>query len=542
MDELLKLYQETLTSGIDYTISYGLTDRVKDELLDNLFEVGYAIREVKKSDFTQETIDKDKFIYFQIDTSLYLRLKNEEKAEPLFLDTEYGTHYLMEEGTNSIIICMHYSEMANMLNISDGVSPKEAETIFNNSMVKCVEEIKKKHLKIHDYGIKYQDYFLKNTESQKFNTLIYNLPIKIKEYVPELQKELSIDILKYIKSNNPESLDFKVDITGSRFFYDKETTTATVEISLSISNIVDNVFKRINILNKELELGKYTFSYEFSKDELDKIKSIVEKTFNDTFASKAHRKNTATITKDSSELTATIYYITPQIKKKTNIIGDEKEFELLVKNIVDFCKQGTFLKNPNESKIFKQFFTFKKPTNGVFKIVYNEKLPTKRIELSLGSNGVAITSVGDSVKEYLDKKNISLDKCQYIKGDSDSLSLDGFITLINGLAPRVIWTGILGFYDGRTTFASATKKSEKLVSGGGNPKVESIRSKYSLPKEVTILPDKEIVGVFHGIPELKGSSDKMILMFGINGGNPIFIAKQDVIDNKEEFIKHGFKD
>ena len=149
--------------------------------------------------------------------------------------------------------------------------------------------------------------------------------------------------------------------------------------------------------------------------------------------------------------------------------------------------------------------------------------------------------MGENVSKYLEKNNFKVDELTYLKGKPSPLSLDAMITIMNGLSKQIVWEGILGFYDGRTTLKSATEKAEKAIQDA-NPEIEAIRKKYNLPKTVNITPNSEIIGEFHGMPILKGSTDTMVVIFGLNGSNSVFVSKEEILRNKEEFKAFGFKE
>lgn len=538
---LLELYQQTLKKTIDFTITYDLLHDVKIKLLNSLLEVGYTIVDFHKPIITEEDKEKNLNVYTSIDTSLYLRLKTGE-LEPLFLDGEFGTHYMMDEGTNSVVISLKYNDLCELLKISPESNIKDVQTIFNNEFVKAVEETKKQALTFNNYKIIFINKFLKNTETMTFSNMLKRLPLDFKSKLPELKTEVNKEIANYLKNNQVVSTDFKVDIIKTKFDYDVNNKVGIVNLGLIISNIVDNKFKKIAITDLDLELGEYQFEYEFSPDEINQVNSLLTTTFNNIFHEKTNQIDILKIQiSPEKTIDGKVYYITPEIKKNMEIVGDELELQKLITNIINFCKSGAFLRDKKYSKNYKSFFKLSKNKDGYLRIITNANNPDNLVELGLGSNGITILNMGENVSKYLEKNNFKVDELTYLKGKASPLSLDAMITIMNGLSKQIVWDGILGFYDGRTTLKSATEKAEKAIQDA-NPEIEAIRKKYNLPKTVNITPNSEIIGEFHGIPVLKGSSDNMLLIFGLNGSNNVFVSKEEILKNKEEFKAYGFKD
>lgn len=538
---ILDIYQKTLRKTIDFTITYDVLHDVKMKLLNSLLEVGYSIVDFHKPEITEEIKSKNQNVYASIDTSLYLRL-SDGKLEPLFLDGEDGTHFMMDEGTNSVVVSLQYEDLCKELGISKDSDIKTVETMFNNAFVKAVEDTKKEALNFNSYKIIYMKNFLKNTETVSFSNMLKKLPLDFKTKLPELKNLVNSEIIKYLKSHDTNSVDFKVDIVKTNFEYDKDNKKGILELGLVISNIIDNKMKKIAITDYSLELGSYNFEYNFSEDESKRINDLLKKTFNDLLKEKSNQIDSLEIEISPNETkSGKVYYITPEIKRNLEIVGDESELKELVTNIFNFCKSGAFLRDSKYIKNYKTFFKLSENKNGYLKIITNANSKENFIELALGANGITILNVGGNVKTYLEKNNIDVNNITYLKGKPSALSLDAIITIMNGLSKQIVWEGILGFYDGRTTLKSATEKAEKLISES-NPAVEKIRKKYKLPRNVNINPDIEIVGDFHGIPMLKGSSEDMIVIFGLNGSNSVFISKEEILNNKEEFKAYGFKE
>lgn len=538
---LLELYQQTLKKTIDFTITYDVLHDVKMKLLNSLLEVGYTIVDFHKPIITEEDKEKNLNVYTSIDTSLYLRLKTGE-LEPLFLDGEFGTHYMMDEGTNSVVISLKYNDLCELLKISPESNIKDVETRFNNEFVKAVEETKNKALTFNNYKIIFINKFLKNTETMSFSNMLKRLPLDFKSKLPELKTEVNKEISNYLKNNQVVSTDFKVDIIKTKFDYDVNNKVGSVNLGLIISNIVDNKFKKIAITDLDLELGEYQFEYEFSPDEIKQVDSMLTTTFNNLLHEKTNQIDILKIQiSPEKTIDGKVYYITPEIKKNLEIVGDELELKELITNIINFCKSGAFLRDKKYSKTYKSFFKLSENKNGYLRIITNANNPDNLVELGLGSNGITILNMGENVSKYLEKNNFKVDELTYLKGKPSPLSLDAMITIMNGLSKQIVWEGILGFYDGRTTLKSATEKAEKAIQDA-NPEIEAIRKKYNLPKTVNITPNSEIIGEFHGMPILKGSTDTMVVIFGLNGSNSVFVSKEEILRNKEEFKAFGFKE
>lgn len=535
------IYKNTLKKTIDFTITYDVLHDVKMKLLNSLLEVGYTVVDFHSPKITEEDKEKNMNVYASIDTSLYLRLSNGE-LEPLFLDGADGTHFMMDEGTNSVVISLKYEDLCKELGLSTDSDVKVVETKFNNEFVKAVEDTKKEALNFNSYKIIYMRNFLKNTETVSFSNMMKRLPLDFKSKLPELKSAVNTEIVKYMKTNQTPSADFKADIVKTNFSYDKDIKKGVLEVGLVISNIIDGKMKKIAITDYELELGEYDFEYDFSDDELKNINDLLTKTFNDLLKEKSNQIDNIEIeVSPDKSLSGKVYYITPEIKKNLEIVGDESELKDLINNILNFCKSGAFLRDKRYAKNYNSFFKLSENKNGYLKITTNANSKESFIELALGSNGITILNVGDSVRAYLEKNKMDVNNLTYLKGKPTSLTLDAMITIMNGLSKQIVWEGILGFYDGRTTLKSATEKAEKSIADA-NPKVEAIRKKYKLPKNVNINPDSEIVGEFYGMPILKGSSETMIVIFGLNGSNSIFVSKEEVLNNKEEFKAFGFKE
>lgn len=535
------IYKNTLKKTIDFTITYDVLHDVKMKLLNSLLEVGYTVVDFHSPKITEEDKEKNMNVYASIDTSLYLRLSNGE-LEPLFLDGADGTHFMMDEGTNSVVVSLKYEDLCKELGLSTDSDVKVVETKFNNEFVKAVEDTKKEALNFNSYKIIYMRNFLKNTETVSFSNMMKRLPLDFKSKLPELKSAVNTEIVKYMKTNQTPSADFKADIVKTNFSYDKDIKKGVLEVGLVISNIIDGKMKKIAITDYELELGEYDFEYDFSDDELKNINDLLTKTFNDLLKEKSNQIDNIEIEVSSDKsLSGKVYYITPEIKKNLEIVGDESELKDLINNILTFCKSGAFLRDRRYAKNYNSFFKLSENKNGYLKITTNANSKESFIELALGSNGITILNVGDSVRAYLEKNKMDVNNLTYLKGKPTSLTLDAMITIMNGLSKQIVWEGILGFYDGRTTLKSATEKAEKSIADA-NPKVEAIRKKYKLPKNVNINPDSEIVGEFYGMPILKGSSETMIVIFGLNGSNSIFVSKEEVLNNKEEFKAFGFKE
>lgn len=538
---LLELYQQTLKKTIDFTITYDVLHDVKMKLLNSLLEVGYTIVDFHKPIITEEDKEKNLNVYTSIDTSLYLRLKTGE-LEPLFLDGEFGTHYMMDEGTNSVVISLKYNDLCELLKISPESNIKDVETRFNNEFVKAVEETKNQALTFNNYKIIFINKFLKNTETMSFSNMLKRLPLDFKSKLPELKTEVNKEISNYLKNNQVVSTDFKVDIIKTKFDYDVNNKVGSVNLGLIISNIVDNKFKKIAITDLDLELGEYQFEYEFSPDEIKQVDSMLTTTFNNLLHEKTNQIDILKIQiSPEKTIDGKVYYITPEIKKNLEIVGDELELKELITNIINFCKSGAFLRDKKYSKTYKSFFKLSENKNGYLRIITNANNPDNLVELGLGSNGITILNMGENVSKYLEKNNFKVDELTYLKGKPSPLSLDAMITIMNGLSKQIVWEGILGFYDGRTTLKSATEKAEKAIQDA-NPEIEAIRKKYNLPKTVNITPNSEIIGEFHGMPILKGSTDTMVVIFGLNGSNSVFVSKEEILRNKEEFKAFGFKE
>lgn len=538
---LLELYQQTLKKTIDFTITYDVLHDVKMKLLNSLLEVGYTIVDFHKPIITEEDKEKNLNVYTSIDTSLYLRLKTGE-LEPLFLDGEFGTHYMMDEGTNSVVISLKYNDLCELLKISPESNIKDVETRFNNEFVKAVEETKNQALTFNNYKIIFINKFLKNTETMSFSNMLKRLPLDFKSKLPELKTEVNKEISNYLKNNQVVSTDFKVDIIKTKFDYDVNNKVGSVNLGLIISNIVDNKFKKIAITDLDLELGEYQFEYEFSPDEIKQVDSMLTTTFNNLLHEKTNQIDILKIQiSPEKTIDGKVYYITPEIKKNLEIVGDESELKELITNIINFCKSGAFLRDKKYSKTYKSFFKLSENKNGYLRIITNANNPDNLVELGLGSNGITILNMGENVSKYLEKNNFKVDELTYLKGKPSPLSLDAMITIMNGLSKQIVWEGILGFYDGRTTLKSATEKAEKAIQDA-NPEIEAIRKKYNLPKTVNITPNSEIIGEFHGMPILKGSTDTMVVIFGLNGSNSVFVSKEEILRNKEEFKAFGFKE
>lgn len=538
---LLELYQQTLKKTIDFTITYDVLHDVKMKLLNSLLEVGYTIVDFHKPIITEEDKEKNLNVYTSIDTSLYLRLKTGE-LEPLFLDGEFGTHYMMDEGTNSVVISLKYNDLCELLKISPESNIKDVETRFNNEFVKAVEETKNQALTFNNYKIIFINKFLKNTETMSFSNMLKRLPLDFKSKLPELKTEVNKEISNYLKNNQVVSTDFKVDIIKTKFDYDVNNKVGSVNLGLIISNIVDNKFKKIAITDLDLELGEYQFEYEFSPDEIKQVDSMLTTTFNNLLHEKTNQIDILKIQiSPEKTIDGKVYYITPEIKKNLEIVGDELELKELITNIINFCKSGAFLRDKKYSKTYKSFFKLSENKNGYLRIITNANNPDNLVELGLGSNGITILNMGENVSKYLEKNNFKVDELTYLKGKPSPLSLDAMITIMNGLSKQIVWEGILGFYDGRTTLKSATEKAEKAIQDA-NPEIEAIRKKYNLPKTVNITPNFEIIGEFHGMPILKGSTDTMVVIFGLNGSNSVFVSKEEILRNKEEFKAFGFKE
>lgn len=538
---LLELYQQTLKKTIDFTITYDVLHDVKMKLLNSLLEVGYTIVDFHKPIITEEDKEKNLNVYTSIDTSLYLRLKTGE-LEPLFLDGEFGTHYMMDEGTNSVVISLKYNDLCELLKISPESNIKDVETRFNNEFVKAVEETKNQALTFNNYKIIFINKFLKNTETMSFSNMLKRLPLDFKSKLPELKTEVNKEISNYLKNNQVVSTDFKVDIIKTKFDYDVNNKVGSVNLGLIISNIVDNKFKKIAITDLDLELGEYQFEYEFSPDEIKQVDSMLTTTFNNLLHEKTNQIDILKIQiSPEKTIDGKVYYITPEIKKNLEIVGDELELKELITNIINFCKSGAFLRDKKYSKTYKSFFKLSENKNGYLRIITNANNPDNLVELGLGSNGITILNMGENVSKYLEKNNFKVDELTYLKGKPSPLSLDAMITIMNGLSKQIVWDGILGFYDGRTTLKSATEKAEKAIQDA-NPEIEAIRKKYNLPKTVNITPNSEIIGEFHGMPILKGSTDTMVVIFGLNGSNSVFVSKEEILRNKEEFKAFGFKE
>lgn len=538
---LLELYQQTLKKTIDFTITYDVLHDVKMKLLNSLLEVGYTVVDFHKPIITEEDKEKNLNVYTSIDTSLYLRLKTGE-LEPLFLDGEFGTHYMMDEGTNSVVISLKYNDLCELLKISPESNIKDVETRFNNEFVKAVEETKNQALTFNNYKIIFINKFLKNTETMSFSNMLKRLPLDFKSKLPELKTEVNKEISNYLKNNQVVSTDFKVDIIKTKFDYDVNNKVGIVNLGLIISNIVDNKFKKIAITDLDLELGEYQFEYEFSPDEIKQVDSMLTTTFNNLLHEKTNQIDILKIQiSPEKTIDGKVYYITPEIKKNLEIVGDELELKELITNIINFCKSGAFLRDKKYSKTYKSFFKLSENKNGYLRIITNANNPDNLVELGLGSNGITILNMGENVSKYLEKNNFKVDELTYLKGKPSPLSLDAMITIMNGLSKQIVWEGILGFYDGRTTLKSATEKAEKAIQDA-NPEIEAIRKKYNLPKTVNITPNSEIIGEFHGMPILKGSTDTMVVIFGLNGSNSVFVSKEEILRNKEEFKAFGFKE
>ncbi|MEQ2561519.1 hypothetical protein, partial [Sutterella wadsworthensis] len=186
-----------------------------------------------------------------------------------------------------------------------------------------------------------------------------------------------------------------VDIIKTKFDYDVNNKVGSVNLGLIISNIVDNKFKKIAITDLDLELGEYQFEYEFSPDEIKQVDSMLTTTFNNLLHEKTNQIDILKIQiSPEKTIDGKVYYITPEIKKNLEIVGDELELKELITNIINFCKSGAFLRDKKYSKTYKSFFKLSENKNGYLRIITNANNPDNLVELGLGSNGITILNMG----------------------------------------------------------------------------------------------------------------------------------------------------
>lgn len=534
---IIEKYQETLSKAVGYTLTYDLNPQAKKAMFESLTEIGYAVRDFISPKITEEDKVNNRYVYSAIEIAIYLRLKN-GKLEPLFMDDDLGVHYLMEEGTNTVAISMKYNELCEELGLPTDSPISTVQVRFNNEMAKAIEETKSSVVKHLGFNVVYIENFLKNSETDYFNQFMSSIPQIFEEQLPHIQETLRKEVITYLKGNRDVPLQFKVEVHKTNFLFNPETEIAEIELGISIANIIENRFKNILTKDFQFKLGKLSLKYAFSQDELKDITERLNESVNNSIRKPDFKIDAfETIMDTNKKEKVMIYYINPEIKKEARIVGDVKETEQLFEKIFEFCKTGDFLTQKQYSKTYKKFFAITKPVNGVFKITANKDSSDSMIEISCSGNGFAITSLGGKVQNYLEKNKVNLDKLTYLKGNPQSpMSLDNMILVLNGLANRIYWEGLLGFYDGRTTLNSATKKSNE--SRVLTPE-DKVRQKYKLPHNVNVLPNAEIVGEFCGVPILKGSTETMVVIFGVNGANTMFVSKDTILNNIKEYEEYG---
>lgn len=540
-----ELFQDIFKRNIDYTLNYDLSPNIKAKLKESLSEIGYTIVDFHSPVITEEDKEKDKYVYSSVDTSIYLRFKD-GGLEPLFMEDDLGTHYLMEEGTNSVAVSMKYSELCQTLGLPETASVSQVKTRFHNELSKAIAETKKKVLTFEHFNIIHIDSFLKNTETNVFGKLISDMPRILEENIPNIYTKVQSDIVLYLESNKEDSknLSFKSDLKEMEFLYDSETKKSSVKIGFSISKIEEGKLIHKLISEMRVYLGTLNFNYDFSDKEMEEVNALLQKTADSLFRKKEYYLHTIKIKSENNPVleTINIYFHSPEMKKEKVLVGDVKELNEIFQKIVAYCKTGEFIADKKISKNYKDFFALQSIKNGTFKIIANAKAKDSLVELTFGSKGFSITRVGSTVHKYLEKNNISLENLVYVKGNSKSpATLDTMITIMNGLAKQIVWEGVLGFYDGRTTMKSALEKADSRKAEL-NPEIEAIRKKYNLPRNLNIIPDIEIVGEYLGVPILKGSTDRMIVVYGINGSNTLFLAKDEILNNMKEYSQYGFKE
>lgn len=557
-EKLVLDFRDMLLEGLEHTINNDLGKSIREKLLSEVSEIFYDVVKYDISKVTPTLKEKNELIYSQSDIAIYLRMKGEDKPTPFYLEDEFGTNYLMEEGTNSIVLAYRYKELCQILGLDyDTSQPQAVITQFNNTLVPLIEELRTKTLML-DNIIVTDIKNLSHTEATP-KPVVGDVVVQIKEDIDDLiqtyfWKSLKSD-LKMIKDtviNNQDGLfNFKIEFDNySVDFVSKDEEQDLQELVISFKSTVKKLShdgaKTINLgdytLNYPFEnktKGLYPLGQEITQEEWVELKKYVKDTIQELIHLPENRVQKIPVTLGERQEEITLMFITPAVKKQATIVGSTEDLKLLQQNIMTYLTQGTFIKDPKDKKDFKSFFMVTQTENGMFKILYNHKDEQMKVVLVLGSEGFYVGQLGTKVSDYLAKNNLSLDMLTYSKKEGQGMPLSDLIKIINGVANKVIWDGILGFYDGRTTIKSAVKKTEakQLES----PEIVELRKKYDLPKAVAIVPYMKIIGNFYGIPELEGSNEMFINMFGINKGNPLVLRKEEILSNPKEYVIYGLK-
>lgn len=546
-------FKKSFIKGVKYTFTKDLAESTKKEIYENLEEILYNVVSYRVSEPSKSLKEDNGLVFAQVDISLYLQFRGDKNPSPLFLGDNYGTNYLMEEGTNAVVLAYRYHDLCELLNIDmENSVEKDVIHIFNNLLVPMIENLRNVSMTM--------DEFIINDIKNKTITKVEKTPEeKLRNLKLEIQKVIADGFWNNMKSEfktiqqivlkEADSTNvFKIDVSDYGFHLEPlptEDKTDSYQINIhyltETKKVISEGSKTVDssdVMFGSNEYGVVSDIGEITRDERLLLNTFIEKTIVAMLEAKENRVQTQEIEVNGKKEEIVVHFVTPKLRKQSNVLGSPEEFKPLFENIVEYCKQGTFIKNKQDSAKYKSFFSIHSVTTTSISIAYSRNEPEKYINLFIGANGVYISEVGSAIQNYFDKMSLDLDSLKYTK-KGNGLSLDDFIKIMNGIAPKVIWEGLLGFLDGRTTLNSAIVKTENLQSE--TPEVANIRKKYNLPKEVSIIPNSEIIGVFHGIPELKGSTDMFICMFGLNGGNPIFVSKQEVLENSDKYVKHGFK-
>lgn len=562
MEKLYNLFKETLKSSVKYTLFNGLPAKAKEDMLSSLEYVGFEYIDSSYTELTdslkEDILKYNGYLFYSIDVSIYLKFKGSQ-LEPLYLNDGNSKNYLMEEGTNSVVISMPYKEICSILDTYADGDVDSLLTLFVSESKKCVNNLMSEKIKLTDsVYLTNISYLMNNTETNVFQKLLDDINTKFSD---ELLKTIQRNISKLIYSEYKDNFSNKINYLYNEFTnvllkYDLDTKLVTIDFEFKTYSVIDSKKTVILIDSISLEFGKYSFEYDFSAEEYKKINEFIFNKISEKIKQPKYQKTILQI--NSSDVP--VYYVLPLTKEEntgTNIvenkdskeqnilkkiIGDPNELNVIFNNMFEFCNTGKFVSNKKYLNSYSKFFVMSKVQANIFKIIYAKSSP-EEIVLLFGANGIMIESVGSKISEFLEKNNASIYNFTYLKSNptDTSISLNNLIQTLNGLAPKINWTDLLGFYDGRTTLNSTLKKADKSLKKTETPEVKAIRTKYKLPDSVNILPDYEIIGSWQGIPLLRGSNDRMVLIFGVGSEKPNFYSKETILENPTEFKKYGYK-